>query len=123
MSKQIKQMIYPKFFYELTISSSPHVHGSLTTQSVMRDVLIALSPALIGSVVFFGFRALLLTIVSAAACMFFEWVYRKIMRPPSGGSFHLIACSSPSNTGALKNSPSVMSSPSQSILMVSSLGF
>ena len=80
MSKQIKQMIYPKFFYELTISSSPHVHGSLTTQSVMRDVLIALSPALIGSVVFFGFRALLLTIVSAAACMFFEWVYRKIMR-------------------------------------------
>ena len=50
-------------------------------------------------------------------------VYRKIMRPPSGGSFHLIACSSPSNTGALKNSPSVMSSPSQSILMVSSLGF
>ena len=42
---------------------------------------------------------------------------------PSGGSFHLIACSSPSNTGALKNSPSVMSSPSQSILMVSSLGF
>ena len=50
-------------------------------------------------------------------------VHRKIMRPPSGGSFHLIACSSPSNTGALKNSPSVMSSPSQSILMVSSLGF
>jgi len=69
-----------KFFYELTISSSPHAHSKDTTQTIMRDVLIALTPALIGSVCFFGFRALLVTLLSGAACALFEWLYRKIMK-------------------------------------------
>jgi len=73
-------MAVKKYFYELTISSSPHVHSPVTTQTIMRDVLIALAPALIGSVVFFGFRALLVTLVSAAACVFFEWAYCKIAK-------------------------------------------
>lgn len=68
-----------KYFYELTVSSSPHAHGNLTTQRIMRDVLIALLPALAGSVYFFGPRALLVTAVSAAACVFFEWLYRKLL--------------------------------------------
>ena len=72
-----------KYFYELTISSSPHVHGSATTQTIMRDVLIALAPALVGSVCFFGFRALLVTLVSAAACVFFEWGYRRLTHKTS----------------------------------------
>ena len=69
-----------KYNYELTISSSPHAHSATTTQTVMRDVLIALLPALIGSVYFFGLRALMVTLVSAAACVFFEWGYRKMMK-------------------------------------------
>ncbi len=69
-----------KYFYELTVSSSPHAHAKHTTQTIMRDVLIALAPALIGSVYFFGFRALVVTLLSAAACVFFEWGYRKIMK-------------------------------------------
>ena len=73
-------MAQMKYFYELTISSSPHVHSPVTTQTIMRDVLIALAPALVGSVVFFGFRALLVTIVSVAACMFWEWAYCKAMK-------------------------------------------
>ena len=80
MGAPIKQMKTPRYFYELTISSSPHAHGPSTTQSVMRDVLIALLPALIGSVVFFGFRALMVTLISATACVLFEWGYRKIMK-------------------------------------------
>lgn len=72
-----------KYFYELTISSSPHAHSSTTTRTLMRDVLIALTPALFGSVYFFGFRALLVTLVSAAACVFFEWGYRKLMHKDS----------------------------------------
>ena len=52
-------MAVTKYFYELTISSSPHVHSPVTTQTIMRDVLIALAPALIGSIYFFGFRALI----------------------------------------------------------------
>ena len=69
-----------KYFYELTVSSSPHAHGRLTTQKVMRDVLIALAPALIASIYFFGIRALLVTVVSVAACVFFEWGYRKLLK-------------------------------------------
>ena len=73
-------MAQMKYYYELTISSSPHAHGKTTTQTVMRDVLIALVPALIASVIFFGFRALMVTLVSAAACVFFEWGYRKLRK-------------------------------------------
>ena len=73
-------MAVKKYFYELTISSSPHVHSPVTTQTIMRDVLIALAPALIGSVVLFGFRALLVTLISAAACVFFEWAYAKLTK-------------------------------------------
>lgn len=72
-----------KYFYDLTISSSPHVHSPVTTKTIMRDVLIALTPALIGSVYFFGFRALLVTLVSAAACVFFEWGYCKVRKTES----------------------------------------
>jgi len=69
-----------KYFYELTISSSPHAHSPLTTQVIMRDVLIALAPALVGSVYFFGFRALMVALVSMAACVLFEWGYCKITK-------------------------------------------
>ena len=73
-------MAQMKYYYELTISSSPHAHSTTTTQTVMRDVLIALLPALLFSVYFFGFRALTVTLVSVAACVFFEWGYRKLMK-------------------------------------------
>ena len=73
-------MAQMKYFYELTISSSPHVHSKVTTQTIMRDVLIALTPALLGSVYFFGFRALMVTLISVAACVLFEWAYCKVMK-------------------------------------------
>ena len=73
-------MAQMKYYYELTISSSPHMHAPVTTQTIMRDVLIALAPALIGSVVFFGARALLVTLVSVAACVFFEWAFCRMRK-------------------------------------------
>ena len=73
-------MAQMKYFYELTISSSPHVHSPVSTRTIMRDVLIALTPALIGSVYFFGLRALMVTLVSVAACVFFEWAWCKLMK-------------------------------------------
>lgn len=63
----------------LTVASSPHVASPIDTQSLMRDVLIALVPALVMGVVFFGPRALIATIISVVACEFFEWAYRKLM--------------------------------------------
>lgn len=84
-------MAQMKYFYELTISSSPHVHSATTTQTIMRDVLIALAPAMLGSVYFFGFRSLMVTLVSVAACVFFEWLYCKVMKK-SCKTYDLSAC-------------------------------
>ena len=73
-------MAQMKYYYELTISSSPHVHSPVTTNTIMRDVVIALLPALAGSVYFFGFRTLMVTLISVAACVFFEWSWSKLMK-------------------------------------------
>ena len=64
----------------LTVASSPHVASPIDTQNLMRDVLIALVPALVMGVVFFGPRALVATLISVVACEFFEWAYRKLMK-------------------------------------------
>lgn len=64
----------------LTLSSSPHAHSRNSTKVIMRDVCIALIPALIAAIIFFGWRVLTVTALSAAACVFFEWGYRKAMK-------------------------------------------
>lgn len=66
--------------HKLTISSSPHAHSSNSTAVIMRDVCIALLPALLAAVYFFGARALYMTLLSCMACVFFEWGYRRIMK-------------------------------------------
>ena len=73
-------MAQMKYYYELTISSSPHVHSPVTTQTIMRDVVIALAPALAGSIWFFGLRALVVTMVSVLSCWFFEWAWCKLRK-------------------------------------------
>ena len=65
---------------KLTVASSPHIASPIDTRNLMRDVLIALVPAMVMGVVFFGPRALVATIISVVACEFFEWAYRKIMK-------------------------------------------
>ena len=62
----------------LIISASPHINSGVTTRSIMRDVLIALAPALIAGTVIFGWRALLVTAVCTASCVFFEWGFEKL---------------------------------------------
>lgn len=64
----------------LRLSSSPHIHGKNSTRRIMLDVIIALVPAIAAAVYFFGWRALLLVAVSSAACVLFEWAYRRIMK-------------------------------------------
>ena len=65
---------------DLTVRANPHIKSDDTTQSVMRDVIIALLPTLIASVVIFGYRALLLTFVCVLSCVVFEYLSRKIMK-------------------------------------------
>lgn len=66
----------------LGVASSPHVSSPVGTRSLMLDVLIALVPALCASIFFFGPRALIGTAISVAACLFFEWGYRKLLHKP-----------------------------------------
>jgi len=61
-----------KYYYELTISSSPHAHATNTTRVIMRHLLVALFPALVGSVFFFGWRVLVLCLLSMTACFLLE---------------------------------------------------
>lgn len=65
---------------KLIASSSPHIRSNENTRSIMLDVIIAMLPALAMSVYVFGFRALMLTLVSVAACLFWEWGYRAVMK-------------------------------------------
>ncbi len=64
---------------KLTVSASPHVRSAVTTKSIMLDVIIALVPALIASGIIFGLRAILITLISVAACVFFEFAMEKFV--------------------------------------------
>jgi len=64
----------------LSVASSPHASSPIGTRSLMKDVVVALIPALAMAVYQFGPRALALTATSVAACVFFEWAYRKMMK-------------------------------------------
>ena len=68
---------------KLAISSSPHAHSKNSTAVIMRDVCIALLPALFAAIYFFGMRALWMTVVSSLACVVFEWGYRHFMKKDS----------------------------------------
>lgn len=61
------------------VSPSPHVHANLSTQSIMRDVLIALAPATLVSIVFYGWHELLVLAVSIASCVLTEWAITKYL--------------------------------------------
>ena len=84
-------MAQMKYYYELTISSSPHGHTKTTTQTIMRDVLIALVPALAGSVYFFGLRALAVVLLSVLCCFGFEKLWCKLMKQDDK-TYDLSAC-------------------------------
>ncbi len=68
---------------KLVVSSSPHIHTSETVSGIMLDVLIALFPACIASIVFFGHRSALIILTAVAASMLSEWIYRKVAKKES----------------------------------------
>lgn len=65
---------------KLIVSSSPHIRNGVTTRKIMFDVIIALTPAAIASVIVFGPKALLLIALSIASCVLSEFVCRKVMK-------------------------------------------
>ena len=65
---------------KLIISTSPHIHSKVTTQSIMRDVLIALAPASVAAVVLFGLRALLNIVLCVGASVLSEFLFNLITK-------------------------------------------
>ena len=65
---------------KLIATASPHFHRPRTTRSIMLDVIIALIPAVIASVIFFGLRSLLVLVDCVAVCVFSEWGFEKICK-------------------------------------------
>ena len=65
---------------KLTVSASPHMRSKETTTGIMLDVIIALIPALVMCVVYFGLRALVLTAVCVVSCVAFEYISRIVMK-------------------------------------------
>lgn len=65
------------------VSSSPHIKASDSVSSVMLDVIIALLPATIAGIYFFGFRALAVILTTVCAAVVSEYLYRKITKKPA----------------------------------------
>lgn len=62
------------------VSPAPHVRAKDSTTSIMLDVIIALIPTLIASVIIFGFDALALTAICVITCVIGEFVFQKICK-------------------------------------------
>ncbi len=60
-----------------TVSGSPHIHGENSTPRIMYGVVVAMIPAMLVSIYYFGLDAVRVLVVAAAASLFFEWVIQK----------------------------------------------
>jgi len=65
--------------HQLIVSSSPHFHTHSTVDSIMRWVLIALAPACLAAIYFFGFGAVRVLAICVVACLVFEFLSAKAM--------------------------------------------
>ena len=67
----------------LNVSPSPHAHGKESTQKLMLNVVMALMPAFITSVFYFGIGAIIVTATSVVSCLLFEYlIQRFILKKP-----------------------------------------
>lgn len=66
----------------LHVSSSPHIRSKVTTDYLMKMVIVALMPATVAGVCFFGWKALLLVCLSVATCVATEGIYETLMHKP-----------------------------------------
>jgi electron transport complex protein RnfD len=82
---------------KLIVSPAPHIHNGDSIERNMYGALLALTPAWVASLFFFGLGALIVTLVSIAACLVFEYLLQRFLlkgRPSLGDGSALV-------TGAL----------------------
>ncbi len=67
----------------LDVAYQPQVRTKTDTRRLMLDVIIALLPAALVGVLQFGFHTLVLLATSVCSAVFFEWLYRRLMKKES----------------------------------------
>lgn len=67
----------------LVVGSAPHIRHDDNITVMMGDMLVALVPMVVMSYVYYGVRALLLTLISVVSCIAFEYVYTRVYRKRS----------------------------------------
>lgn len=65
---------------KLSVSSTPHIRDKSTVESVMLDVIIALSPALLCGIYYFGLRALIVILLSVGSCVGGEYLFNLALK-------------------------------------------
>ncbi|MDO5715635.1 MAG: RnfABCDGE type electron transport complex subunit D [Tissierellia bacterium] len=68
--------------HEYYVSMAPHIRSNDSVTKIMRDVIIALIPAMIGAIYYFGYRAAILMAVSIVTCVGTEYLYQKLTHRP-----------------------------------------
>ncbi len=63
----------------LTVSPSPHTHGNESVPKLMYGVVLALLPTLAVSIYYFGWSAILITVVAVTSCLIFEFIIQKYL--------------------------------------------
>lgn len=59
---------------------SPHIETNRTSRKIMQDVVIALMPAFLGSIYFFGINSIILVLTSVTTCVLSEYLWQKIRK-------------------------------------------
>jgi len=62
------------------VTGTPHIRDNASIRGIMLDVVIALVPATVAGVFFFGAQAAVVVAVCIAACVFFEWAFKKVTK-------------------------------------------
>lgn len=65
------------------VQLAPHIRSNDSVTKIMRDVLIALAPAVVGSVYFFGMQALIIYLISLVCCVGSEFIFQKVTKKES----------------------------------------
>lgn len=67
----------------LTVSAAPHIRSNQSTQRIMLDVIIALIPAILGSIYFFGFNSLKILFISVTSAVVAEFLIQRVFKKES----------------------------------------
>ncbi|MDG5817009.1 RnfABCDGE type electron transport complex subunit D [Chitinispirillales bacterium ANBcel5] len=83
-SNQNQQSISPQVDEKmlLHLSTSPHIRQPMAVPEIMKWVILALMPAFVSSVIFFGWRSIMLTVVSVGSAVGTEWFINKYFKRP-----------------------------------------